>query len=136
MRKLAILGIIVLIAIVVVITIAATNAPFRDGIYNFAAGTLLMPIHDFVVTTWISVGQAGFTWIAVTSIIITVFGVFFGYFICYGLLYKKVIQGKILHTSPTHPVGYQSSPTQTIPITGLQSTPTQTTQQPSKDEVV
>jgi len=129
MRKLAILGLIIFAIIVVLTTMAFFNVVgIRDIIYNGMQGTVFQPIHDFVVANWIAVGNMGFTYIVATSLGIGIIGGLFLVFIVYGLLWQKLIQGKLLHKvapSPTEPM----QRTLSTPLT-----PTQETIPPEKKE--
>lgn len=138
MRKLAIIGIFILLLITVVITVAVIDEGFRNATYGAFEGTLIIPIHDWVVATWLDIGVAGFTWIAAASVGITIVGALFGYFICYGLFYKKIYQGKIRGQSGTPSHEHQAAPSSSgnvIPITVTPSAPRSapTQPQPPKD---
>lgn len=127
MRKLAYVGIIILVLMVVLITLAAINyGGFRDWAYAGIQGSMLMPIHDFVVNTWIGIGAAGFTWIAAASVGIGILGIIVGVGFFYAIVWQKLIQQKLLHKTAQGAAGggFQSAPTTTIPITGLQNAPT------------
>lgn len=98
MRKLAIFGLILLILVVVVVTLAVVNyAGFRDSSYTAIQGTILQPAHDWIVDMWVGVGTAGFTYIAAAILVIGVGGGLFLTLIVYGLFWQKLIQGKLLH---------------------------------------
>ena len=115
MRKFAILGLISLIFLVVLVTLAAIDfAGIRTTIYGAIQGTILQPGHDWIVNSWNQIGALGFTYIAATILGVAIGGGLIMVFIVYGLFWQKLIQGKILHkTVPS-----------TTPLASMQRTTT------------
>ena len=116
MRKLALFMIIIFGIIVAVATAAFFNEGVRATLYNSFVGTLLMPIHDSIVSTAHTIAANGFTYIAVTSLALITSGIFLGYIWNHWLSQK-------LHLGHKEETGFQSTPSNVIPITGLQSAP-------------
>jgi len=109
-RKLAVLGLIILILSVVLTTLAVVNyAGFRDSAYAAIQDTAIQPIHDWIVDSWVGIGAAGFTYIAAAILGIGIGGGLFLVFIIYGLFWQKLIQGKLLHKTPTSTQSLKSS---------------------------
>lgn len=137
MRALAIFGLIILIAAVVLVTLAAVNyMGFRDTVYDLLQNTVLMPIHDFIVNGWIQIGNMGFTYIAAAILGIAVGGGLFLTFIVYGLFWHKLIQQKLHKTVPTAPIAPMQRTLTLTPPTLTQPTETAITteQEPKKQE--
>jgi asparagine N-glycosylation enzyme membrane subunit Stt3 len=122
MRKLAILGLIILIALVVLVTLASINfMGIRDTIYGAIQGTILQPGHDWIVNSWIQIGALGFTYIAAASLALAIGGGLIMVFIVYGLFWQKLIQGKILHKTAPSPIAPMQR-TLSTPLTPTQET--------------
>ena len=80
MSKLVVaIGIIILIAVTGFVVAAIMSEPFRDSVYSSVEGSLLMPVHDSVVSTAGNIANSGFTYIAATSLALVAFGIFTGY---------------------------------------------------------
>jgi len=137
MRKLAIILIALLVIVTVLVTVAVIDKPFRDGLYGFAEGTFLMPMHNFVVSTWVSIGTLGFTYIMAASIAITIVGFLFGYFVIYAFFYKRIYQGKIKGGTSGGGFSHQDSPSGAgfIPMASQQNAPIKTSAPPKETSV-
>ena len=126
MRKLAYVAIIILIALVILITLGATNyAGVGDTLGGFMHTSLIAPVRNFIVGTWLFIGTSG--WYILAAVVgIGLFWIPFYFIVIKGLFWDNLIQKKLLHHTATQAQSYQSAPTSTIPITGLQSSPSQT----------
>lgn len=126
MKKLAWLALIIFIFLVVFITLGATNyMGIGDTIGTTLHESFLNPARNYIVNTWLFIGTSGWyilgaivgiglIWVPVWAIVIK------------GLFWNKLIQQKILHRDPQGASngGFQNAPSNVIPITGMQSTPT------------
>ena len=134
MKKLAWLGIAIVIILVAVITYAIAVPSFRDALYNSTVGTVLMPVHDWFVATWISIGSAGFTYIAGAVVGLMASGIIVGYIFNHWMRPKMPTWMGGVKTQ-TQPISYQvvpsgqvpqqfaipqSQPVQTVPVTVVQ----------------
>ena len=78
-KLLVVIGIIILIAGTGFTVAALMSEEFRNSIYSSVEGSLLMPVHDSVVSTAGNIANSGFTYIAATSLALVAFGIFTGY---------------------------------------------------------
>jgi len=117
-RKLAIFALVLLIVATIVITLGATNyAGFGDTVGSAMQTSFIMPMRNWVVSTWLVIGSSG--WYILAAILtISVVGGLFMVAIVYGLFWQKLIQGKVLHkTTQPKILGYQHAPTPSLPQT-------------------
>jgi hypothetical protein len=140
MRKWAVVGLIFLIIAVWLICMAWFNAlGFRDWAYKGIQGTLLAPIHDRSISLWMTIGDAGFTYIAAATMTIAIGGGLFLVLIIYGLLWKKGIKAAWdKHKGVPTDTGLGTfraqgapAPPEAAPQTPAQETPTQPQQEES-----
>jgi hypothetical protein len=127
MRKLAWLAIVLFGLFVVLLTLGITNyAGIGDAIGGFMQSSVIAPVRNFAVDSWLFIGTSG--WYILAAIVgIGMIWIPFYYVVIKGLFWNKLVQEKMLHhTAATAPT-YQSAPAATIPVTNLQSSPTQTT---------
>ena len=135
MRKLAYVAIFLLIALVILITLGATNyAGVGDTLGGFMHTSLIAPVRNFIVGTWLFIGTSG--WYILAAVVgIGLFWIPFYFIVIKGLFWNKLIQEKLLHKAAESAPLYQSAPSAVIPVTELQSRPTQSVaQEPVKTE--
>lgn len=127
MRKLAALMIIIFVIISIVATAAFFSEDVRAALYNSVVGTVLMPIHDGIVSLANTVAANGFTYIAVTSLALIATGIFLGYMWNHWLSQKMPTWLGGAKTQ-TQPIVYQTIPAGNSPqqIQIPQSQPVQT----------
>lgn len=104
MRKLAILGLILLIVGTIVITLGITNyGGVGTWLGDLVHGSIMQPARNFIVDQWLFIGTSGW-YILAAGLGISIIGGLFMVFIMYGLFWQKLIQQKILHktTTSTH----------------------------------
>ena len=134
MRKLAWLAIAVFTILIIVATLGAVNyANIGDTLGGFMQNTMVLPIRNFFVNLWNTIGTSGW-YIVVATLVISLVGAAFWVPIAYNLFWKKAVMQKLLHRTPQTAPAYQSSPTTTIPVTQLQSAPTPQTPAPKEPE--
>lgn len=127
MRKLAWLAIILLIFFVVFLTLGLTNyMGVGESVGGFMHGSIIAPIRNFIVDGWLFIGTSGW-YILATVVVIGMCWIPFYYIVIKGFFWNTVIQQKVLHNTPQTAPAYQSAPQAAIPITGLQSSPSQQT---------
>jgi len=134
MRKIiAAILLVILVTAVAVVVAAVMNEDFKNSVYTSIEGSVLMPVHDWTVTTWMNIGAGGFTYIAAATLAIAIIGSLFISFIIIGLVWKKGIQQGLLHRTPTQTTDWQARPSTTIPVTNdMQSRPTTQPEQPKE----
>jgi hypothetical protein len=126
MRKIAYLAIILLVCFVILITLGVTNYyGIGDTLGGFMQSSVIAPVRNFIVDGWLFIGTSGW-YILAAVVAIGMFWIPFYAIVIKGLFWNKLIQQKVLHNTPSATPQYQSAPTTTIPITGLQSSPSQT----------
>jgi hypothetical protein len=137
MRKLAWLAFFIFLALFTIAILGAINyAGIGDAIGGFTQNTLVLPVRNFFVDGWNFIGQSGW-YIAVAVLAISAFGAVFWVPIAYNIFIKKGIQEKLLHRTGATSAPYQNQPSATLPVSGLQSTPTTSNNplvQPEKTE--
>ena len=100
MRKLAWLALIIFIVIVVVATLGAVNyAGIGVAIGGFMQNTFILPIRNFFVNVWNTIGTSGW-YIVLATLGISLIGAVFWVPIAYNLLWKKGFMEKVLHKTP------------------------------------
>jgi hypothetical protein len=126
MRKLAYVAIILLVFFVVLITLGITNyAGVGETLGGFMHNSVVAPARNFIVNSWLFIGTSG--WYILAAVVgIGMFWIPFYFIVLKGLFWDKLIQQKLLHNTATAAPTYQSAPVATIPVTNLQSSPTQT----------
>lgn len=112
MKKLAWLGILILVVAVMIVTYAIADVNFRDSVYNSISGTVLMPVHDWFVTTWVGIGNNGFTYIFATVLGLMAAGIITGYVFNHWMRPHLPFIGS---KQQTQPVAYQVVPAGTSP---------------------
>ena len=123
MRKLAILAIIIFAVLLVVATLGAVNAyGIGDMIGGFMQSAVILPIRNFFVGLWGTIGTSGW-YIVIATLVISLAGAAFWVPVFYNVIWKKGVNEKLLHRTPSVAPTYQAAPTATIPITNLQSAP-------------
>jgi len=124
MKTISYLLIIAFLALFTLAILGATNyAGIGTAIGDMMATSVVAPLRNLAVNSWISIGASGW-YIVISVLTISIIGALFWVPIVYGIFWKKLISEKVLHRTPTMTPTYQNQPQSTIPITNLQSQPT------------
>ena len=95
---------ILLIAFLALFTLAILGATDYAGIGTAIGDTMsnsvVAPLRNFAVDSWLSVGASGW-YITISVFVISIFGAVFWVPVFYGLFIKKGISEKLLHRTPS-----------------------------------
>ena len=124
MKAISYILLIAFLALFALAILGATDyAGIGTAIGDMMATSVVAPLRDLAVNSWISVGASGW-YIIISVLTISIIGALFWVPIAYGIFWKKLISEKVLHRTPSVQPTYQNQPQSTIPLTNLQSQPT------------